>query len=351
MKQMFQSATLKLTAWYLAILMTISITFSVVIYQLNYREVSNRLQTLQSGLIDDMPFILPNQDTSLYGYGPGSLFFNESQKAGAQMTLSLIYINLVVLIAGGLGSYFLARRSLRPIEEMHEAQSRFTSDASHELRTPLSAMRAELEVTLRDPNLTIEESREVLESNLEEVNKLSKLAEMLLQLSRLENQKLELEKVDLVETAQDALRRYEKESGRIKLTSRKSAVTVANYPAILELFHILIENAIKYSPAKSEIQIKIFEQRGSVGFEIKNQGEPIPSEVLPRLFDRFFRADSSRTNGSKNGYGLGLAIAKKIVTVHHGSIHVKSSKAGTQFTVLLTAYKRGMSMPSLKNTT
>jgi signal transduction histidine kinase len=258
---MFQSATLKLTAWYLAILMTISITFSVVIYQLNYREVSNRLQNLQHSLTEGFLVIIPGKDDTQYGYGPGSAFFSESQKAGAQMALSLVYINIVVLVAGGLGSYFLARRTLRPIEESHIAQSRFTSDASHELRTPLAAMKAELEVTLRDPKLSIEESREVLESNLEEVNKLIQLSEVLLKLSRLDHTALEKERVDLVTILEDALKRYPNEKKRFAMTTRKKALTVANEPAILELMGILIDNALKYSPEKSKIDIRIFEQR------------------------------------------------------------------------------------------
>ena len=162
---MFQSATVKLTAWYLAILMCISITFSVVIYQLNYHEVSNRLENLQHSIIDTLNPLYSSQSIYRYEEGPGSPLFNEARKASAQMILSLVYINIVVLACGGLGAYFLARRTLRPIEDAHEAQSRFTSDASHELRTPLAAMKAELEVNLRDEKLSIDEARELLESN------------------------------------------------------------------------------------------------------------------------------------------------------------------------------------------
>lgn len=339
MRRMFQSATLKLTAWYLAILMTISITFSVVIYQLNYREVSNRLQNLQISLTDGKTIIIP-QSSAEYGFGPGSAFFSESQKAGAQMALSLVYINLVVLIAGGLGSYFLARRTLRPIEETHEAQSRFTSDASHELRTPLAAMKAELEVTLRDPKLSIEESKEVLVSNLEEVEKLIKLSEMLLQLSRLENNKLEQHSIDLVLMLEEIMKRYVADKKRFEVTTRKKATTCANEPAIMELMGILIDNALKYSPPKTPIKIHIFEQRGQVGFEIKNAGAKIPAALLPKLFERFFRADTSRTESAKNGYGLGLAIAKKITDIHHGELTVTSTDETTTFTFYLPIFRK-----------
>ena len=316
--------------------MTISITFSIVIYQLNFREVSFRLENLQHTLLDSP--LYTGQDSlngESMGYGSNSPLSVQSSQAAGQMSLSLFYINLVILIAGGLGSYFLARRTLRPIEASHEAQSRFTSDASHELRTPLATMKAELEVNLRDPNLSQEESRELLESNLEEVNKLIQLSEMLLQLSRLDHDKLERTSVDVVKVLTEKMKVYKSDAKRFDITTRKKAVASANEPAIGELIGILIDNALKYSPPKSKITIRVFEKRGTVGFEIHNSGDPIPEDTLPKLFDRFFRADISRTESSKNGYGLGLSIAKKIVDVHHGDLQVSSSEEGTTFTFYL----------------
>lgn len=339
MQKMFQSATLKLTAWYLTILMAISITFSVVIYQLNYREVSYRLENLQHSILNQFETPSPFYFNA-YTDGPNSPILNESRKASNQMILSLFYINLVVLVAGGLGAYFLARRTLRPIEEAHEAQSRFTSDASHELRTPLSAMKTELEVNLRDPNLPLNEARELLESNLEEVNKLIQLSEMLLHLSRLDHDKLEVTMIDIPTILADVLKRHPKEKKRFDITSRKKASTLANEAAINELIGILIDNAIKYSPENSPIHIRIYEQRGYVGFEIRNNGKAIPEDKLPKLFDRFFRADTSRTNSSKNGYGLGLSIAKKIIEIHHGEISAASGDDEIAFTFYLPIIKK-----------
>ncbi len=337
MMRMFRSATLQLTAWYLAILMAISIAFSVVIYQLNYHEVNSRLENLQHSLMNNTGYVVSG---SLYGYGPGSPFLYESQQAGAQMALSLVYINIVVFIAGGLGAYFLARRTLRPIEEAHEAQSRFTSDASHELRTPLAAMKTELEVTLRDKQLTLAESREVLESNLEEVNNLIDLSELLLKLSRVEYDTLEVTTIDVVALFEDVLKRYPKEKRRFDVTTRKKAVTQANEAAITELLAVLTDNALKYSPKKSKIFVRIFERYGSIGFEMKNTGKPIAEDMLPKVFNRFFRADTSRTNGAKNGYGLGLSIAKKIADIHHGELMVSSGKEGTIFTFFLPIVRK-----------
>lgn len=322
--------------------MAISITFSVVIYQLNYREVSYRLENLQHSILDEFSTPVIPFSPYLYTYrnGPDSALFNESRKASNQMILSLIYINIVVFVAGGLGAYFLARRTLRPIAEAHEAQSRFTSDASHELRTPLSAMKAELEVNLRDPKLEIGEARELLESNLEEVNKLIQLSQMLLHLSRLDHDKLEVDTIDLPTLLEEVLKRYPQSRDRFDITTRKKATTLASDPAINELMGILIDNALKYSPADSPIHIRIFEQRGNVGFEIKNGGTPIPEEKLPKLFDRFYRADTSRTNSGKNGYGLGLSIAKKIIEVHHGELTVSSTEEATTFTFYLPIVRK-----------
>lgn len=333
---MFQSATLKLTAWYLAILLTISITFSIVIYQLNYREISFRLENLQHILINDSLYVIQGSDNNpSLGYGPNSPLMIQSNQAAGQMIISLFYINLVILVAGGLGSYFLARRTLKPIEESLEAQTRFTSDASHELRTPLAAMKAELEVNLRDTHLSELESRELLESNLEEVNKLIGLTQMLLQLSRMDFDKLEREPVDIVQLLNEKMKTYKNVSKRFDITARKKAVASANEPAISELMGVLIDNALKYSPKGSKITIRVFVKRLMVGFEIHNTGEPIPEDKLMKIFDRFYRLDSSRTNGSVNGYGLGLSIAKKIINIHHGDLQVSSNENGTTFTFYL----------------
>lgn len=345
MQRMFRSATVKLTASYLAIIMAVSLSFSVVIYQLNYSEISSRLKDLQYSIIEEAPYFVPSDLTQPFFTGPNSPLIIQSQQAATQMLLSLVYINLVILAAGGLGSYFLARRTLQPIEEAHEAQSRFTSDASHELRTPLAAMKAELEVSLRDANLTIEEARELLESNLEEVEKLIQLSEMLLQLSRLDHDKLERTAIDLVTLVQSVrTANFSKEQAdRLSVSGRKKAMVFGNQAALEELTTILLDNALKYSPKDTPITLRIFQQRGFVRLSIHNQGEPIPEEKLPHLFDRFFRADTSRTHGEKSGYGLGLSIAQKIVDVHHGSIQVLSNEDGVTFTVSLPPFKRQQS--------
>lgn len=339
---MFRSATLKLTAWYLAILMSISLIFSVVIYVVNFQEVSLRLQNLQQGLIGATT-VIPTLNTTIST--TPSLLQTQSDLAAIQMVRTLVYINLGILVGGGVGGYFLARRTLRPIERILEAQGRFTSDASHELRTPLAAMKAEAEVALRQKTITEEEAREIIESNLDEVNKLIQLSDMLLNLSRLDYGKLKKAPVDIVPLIYDALKPFAKSKKRFKITTRKQAKIYANEPAIVELMTILIDNALKYSPKKSEISIRVFERMLMVGFEITNSGPIIPQDKVARLFDRFYRGDTSRTNSSKNGYGLGLSIAKKIVDVHEGDIQARSTANGTTFTFFIPAARYHQGRP------
>jgi two-component system sensor histidine kinase CiaH len=320
---MFHSATLKLTTWYLGIIMLISIVFSFAIYQINFHEVTFRLENLQNSLLD-----ITGQPLT----GTNAIRQAQSDQAALQMVLSLIYINVVILVAGGICSYVLAKRTLRPIEQAHEAQSRFTSDASHELRTPLAVMKAEIEVLLRDKKINPNEARELLESNLEEVDKLIQLSEMLLNLSRLDYDNLEKKRLNLIAVMTDALKNFKQSEKRFELTSRKDLHIEGNKAAITELMTILIDNALKYSDPESPIKIRLFQKALTAGFEVSNTGPTIESKALPHLFERFYRADSSRTNSTKNGYGLGLAIAKKIVDVHAGDITVISKRNKTTFT-------------------
>ena len=341
---MFKSATLKLTIWYVIILVAISLLFSIVIYSIALSEVGVRITNLQQ--------------SSTPGFPADSAVFNiirEAQIHEAESSLigALVITNLTIWFAGGFGSYYLARRTLRPIEETHEAQSRFTSDASHELRTPLASMKIELEVALRDQSLKPQEMRELLESNLEEVNRLTKLSHTLLQLSRLDHVNIVRENIELSELAKMIIERFNKTNPRIVLHSPKKVHVLANESNVEELLTILIDNALKYSPPNTTVDVTLIKQRQMSGFKVVNAGEGIPAEALPHIFNRFYRADASRTGSAKKGYGLGLSLAKKIVELHNGELTVSSAiDQDTTFQVLLPNIKRAApklpQMPSLK---
>lgn len=322
---MFQSATFKLTTWYLGILVAVSLLFSIVIYGIATREITARIDIVQSR------------------FGPEYLLSRDDQihQAEANLILALTITNVSIWIIGGFGSYYLARRMLQPIEEAHEAQSRFVSDASHELRTPLASMKTELEVALRDTSLSKKEARELLTSNLEEVNKLSELSSTLLKLAKLDTSNIKSERVPLQSTIQTAAKRFGTNAKRVQIEKTIFPLdAVANRLQVEELATILVDNALKYSPPGSKVAVKFIKQKQQAGFAISNEGEGIDQKVLPHIFDRFYQIEKSRTTHNEKGFGIGLSLAKKIVEVHHGELSVSSAPGSTTtFTVLLPRFQ------------
>jgi len=252
----------------------------------------------------------------------------------------LIYINLGILALAGGTSYLLARKTLKPLEESHERQSRFVSDASHELRSPLAAMQAEIEVTLRDKNLDKKEALAVLASNKEEVEKMSLLVSGLLELAKDRYEKIEIQELSLGKLVGSSLKTMAKP---IKVKSLKITNNIAselkvngNATLLTQLFTILLDNAVKYSPEGGEIELKATSSAKDISLTIIDQGVGISNEDLHHIFDRFYRADTSRTKNQTDGYGLGLSIAEKIVTIHGGKIKAVSEVGkGSIFTIFL----------------
>jgi len=252
---------------------------------------------------------------------------------------NLIFFNLLVLAGGGAASYWLARRTLEPIEDALDAQSRFAADASHELRTPLTAIQTENEVALRNQRLTKDEAIGLVKSNLEEVAKLRALSEGLLRLANGGEQAIDMRPTNIKEVISQAVERYSKaaDADKIKITQDiQNQKVLGDHEALIELFSILIDNAIKYSPGSSRINISSRRHNKLLEVKVADQGQGITAADLPRIFDRFYRTDSSRSRDGAGGYGLGLAIAKQIVQLHKGYITVESTPAkGSTFSVSL----------------
>ncbi len=334
-KDIFQSASLKLTALYLIIIMLISMIFSFGFYNVASHELERSIKR-ELGPIGQL-FI-----SNSYGYiqDVGLEQDIAVQEAHARLKANLILINLFILMGGGLLSYYLARRTLRPIEEVHEAQSRFTADASHELRTPISAMRLETEIALMNDDLTLKEARNQLQSNIEELDKLASLSEGLLQLSRLDNDELIKENTSLRQIIEAAVERVEKHAlkKKQKITTRKIVETdiFVNQPSVIEALVTFLDNAVTYSSERSEIIISSKKVKNNISIDVTDKGIGIKSEDLPYIFDRFYRADNSRTKEHKEGYGIGLSIAKSVAEAHNGSVSVKSTFGkGSTFTLSL----------------
>lgn len=262
-----------------------------------------------------------------------------------RIKLNLFYIDLAILILSGAAGYFLAGRTLNPIKEMVDEQNRFITDSSHELRTPLTSLKTTIEVSLRDKNLTLKDSKRLLESNLEEVNNLEELSNDLLRLSRASKPRtaLDFEEIYLEEIVKGTVKKV---SPLAKSKNIKLEENVINDPFfgsksdITELLVILLDNAIKYSPQGSKVTLRAKRSDGQVKIELEDQGIGIAEAELPHIFDRFYRVDTSRTKSKIDGFGLGLSIAKKIVEEHHGKIEVKSQLGkGSTFIIWLPTEK------------
>ncbi len=332
---MFHSAAVKLTLWYLGLIMALSIGCSMAIYHFSANELAHNTSSQVYFFNNQLPFLDIRNFADL----------REQQLVTSRSHLrnNLILFNFAVLVGGGAASYILARRTLKPIEESHEAQSRFAADASHELRTPLTVMQTEIEVALRNSGLTKMEAVSLLQSNLEEVGKLKTLSEGMLKLAS-QNGQLELNQIislkDVATEAASRLNKSAKAKG-IKIINDAGAINVlGDKQSLVEAVSILLDNAVRYSLTASQVAITSGKKDGSATLSVADQGQGIIATDLPHVFDRFYRADSSRSNSQTDGYGLGLAIAKKIVKTHGGHIEVKSTLGqGSVFTIHLPITK------------
>ncbi len=320
---MFKSATFKLTLSYLGVLLIISLLFSSVVYRVGS---------------DNLSFVLGRESRELSTAFPifsGTRFGQPdivSLDAGKTHLLDeLILTNLIVLVGGGIISYVLARETLKPIEETHEQQVRFVADVSHELRTPLTALRMESEVALMDKKLEASELRRVINSNIEEATKLESLINNLMKLSLLEAKDLQAQFkiVSLNKLTNEAvmLVKAQADAKKITLKINKPGTSELKIKGdsdnIVQMIVIFLDNAIKYSPNKTRINLNLANANGLNSISIIDQGSGISEDNLDHIFDRFYRGDASRSGDG--GFGLGLSIAKLIADIHKANIIITSA--------------------------
>ncbi|WP_052574107.1 ATP-binding protein [Haloferula sp. BvORR071] len=236
-------------------------------------------------------------------------------------------------LAGVLNSTFSR------LEDSFAQQKRFTADASHELRTPLAVLITETQSALSRER-SAEDYREVLTGNLETARQMKRLAEALLELARVDagSDPSGGLPFDLSEVATSVVTKLKPlaEARATKLSTSLKAANTSGSPERLTLVASnLIENAIHHGKHGGHIDVATFEEDGRVILKVSDDGPGISAEDLPHLFERFYRADKSRT-GANGRYGLGLAICKGLVEAEGGTISVESRKGeGASFTVSL----------------
>lgn len=349
MINIFNKARFKLTAFYLLIIMAISLSFSGFIYKSVTDEFRHRLDMIENRLqLGPKNFAPLPQDTKEKIRIQESYFLQDYYEARNAVLIVLTYTNGIIFVFSAIAGYFLAGRTLKPIEEAMEEQKRFISDASHELKTPLTSMQTAIEVTLRDKKLNLKDAKLALQENLTDIDQLRKLTENLLSLTRLQqiSHAATTKNVDLTRTLKQSIKTLSPlaKNKKIKITLKSKPIKIIGEPQSLQkLFTTIIDNAIKYTPKNGKIEVDLSKTRRSARIIIKDNGSGIAKQDLPHIFDRFYRADQSRNKNDTNGFGLGLSIAKKIVELHNGSISVSSKtkqslpagRQGTTFIIKL----------------
>jgi heavy metal sensor kinase len=303
------------------------------------------------------------------------------QRPVSRLRTALLLFVPILLILAGFGGWFLAGKSLRPLNDLtqrarsitvhhlnqplaisgagQEIQElidvfnemirrldtsfrqikQFTADASHELRTPLTVIKGEAEVALRAERKP-EDYRETLHRILDETNYMAHIVENLLLLSRIDAGQLQLrrEPTALEEIVQEILQKL-----RVLLQAKNLRVHTQLEPVppilgdrerLAQMAQNLIDNSLKYTPEDGEIQIRVYQEGTSVVLSIRDTGIGIPASDLPHVFDRFYRVDKSRSR-KIGGSGLGLSIVKWIVEAHQGQITMHSEEGqGTTVQVM-----------------
>lgn len=239
-------------------------------------------------------------------------------------------ITVILLL---LTSFFLARRIVQPLEESYQKQKQFISDAGHELKTPIAVANTNLELLEREIG-----QNQWLDGARFENRRMAGLVRQLLELAKTESAKPQTERVDFGRIVTSGVLPFESvafEKKRGLQTQIQDGINVAGNPEQLgNLVSILVDNALNYAPEHSEIFVSLKTERGRGVLTVSNEGAAIPKEQRENLFDRFYRMDVSR-GGDPPHYGLGLAIAKAIVTSHRGKIEVICNKGRIAFNVSL----------------
>ena len=231
-------------------------------------------------------------------------------------------VSLLGLLAVGALIVAFSGRIVRPVAESYEKQKRFITDAGHEIKTPLAIINADAEVL----ELDLGEDNEWLQDIQKQTQRLAGLTNDLVYLSRMEEQQggaalVEFPVSDVVQEQAQSFRTLAMTQGKTFTETITPMLTLCgDEKAVRQLTSILLDNAVKYTPEGGTIRLTLERQGRSIALTVYNDANvPVPRAELPRLFDRFYRTDPSRSSET-GGHGIGLSIAKAIVTAHRGRI-------------------------------
>ena len=261
------------------------------------------------------------------------------REAVGSLLLILVPVGLAGLLLSAMGGLYMSRRAMQPVRDSFQRQRTFIADASHELKTPLALVRINADVMKRNP--TDPENKEVVEDQLAEIDRMDALLSDLLVLARLDAERLDVEKkpfdlaVVAAETAGRFLKRAAEEGVRLEVEVPNELSTRGDPDRTAQILAALLDNAMRYTPQGGSVTVCGRRTDGQVEASVKDTGPGIPLEHLPRIFDRFYRAEEARTRAG-GGTGLGLSIARDLARAQGGELTVESTPArGASFTLRL----------------
>ncbi|MDO4537023.1 MAG: HAMP domain-containing sensor histidine kinase [Coriobacteriales bacterium] len=273
-------------------------------------------------------------DTSTTDISLGNLFVRD-------LVTMVVVLVVLFFISVGLSGWVL-----KPVQQAWDQQQQFVADSSHELKTPLAVIIANTQILMKEGAIP-QESHRWIESTADEAAHMKKLVEELLELARADESSsgntsiMQREDIDFSSMVESAALEFDAlafERGAMIEEDIEQGIHITGDPEWMgRVSKILIENACKYTDAARPIEVKLKKQGHKCTYSVTNSGNTIDPEDLPHVFDRFYRTDKARSRNEKTGgFGLGLAIAKGIVTSHNGTITVSSTKEeGTTFRVTL----------------
>lgn len=304
----------------------------------------------RSGLLSSLGLRFLREDNAIGDRGGIRLAFADT--GGERRALSSLLLTSLLVGAGGLTAFFfislfLSHWVLRPVKNAFEQQRQFIADASHELKTPLTVILANTNILSSHRTEPIEQQIKWVDSVHEEAQRMKRLVDDLLFLARADAGRTPyvFHPLNFSELVTGCLLSFEPvayENG-VALDSRldPDLSLTGDEARLRQLVIILLDNACKYAEKGGRVQTTLRKNGGQIRLDVFNSGPPLPSEQLPRLFERFYRSDMSRSRNQQEddagGYGLGLPIARSIAEGHRGRLTAASSTSlgGTVFTLLL----------------
>ena len=323
----FRTARWRLTLVYLAIITAIVAILSASLYEFHSHDVGRFSQGRTFRVIPREPF----REREAPSFG------EDLENLGR----SILFADLLTILAGGGLSYLLAARTLRPVKEAVDAEQRFFANAAHDLRTPLAVMRSEAEVALRSGRLEGAETRRILASSLEEIDRMSAMVEQMLDLARNGSAASRAGAgpvpLDLAALAGNVAARMSLRAGerglRLDVDVKQAALVRGDQRTIERAVFNIMENAVAYTPSGGTVTVRVVARGGHAELSISDTGIGIEAEDLSRIAEPFFRGDRAR-GANSSGAGLGLTIAEGAVKENRGTMRAES-RPGAGTTIVL----------------